>query len=167
MVRHTLSVVTAAFLVAVVGAQGPKAPSAQEQGELYKKNRLVIEKVVDKTLESSRTPNNHVKRAESYYDVLFQFNKEIVSARQDNNQDRAADLTRNLGLLLEKGLAPTLVQARAQVEGGTGVPEFIRAREQLVAQLDALLQILGEDATAKASLDVAKKRLQDVRIPPK
>jgi len=165
MYRHTLSTVAAVFLAAVVGAQGPKGPSAQQQGELYKKNRPVIEKIVVKTIESARTPDNHVTQANSYYEVLYKFSTEIDQARQANEPDRVADLARNLGTLLDKGLAPTLLQARAQVEGGTGVEEFIKVREQLLAQLNALLDLLTDNAASKTSLDATKRRLTDVKIP--
>ena len=165
MFRHTLSIVTAGFLAVVVGAQGPKGVTPQQQADLFKKNQDVIKTIVDQTVESSRTPDNHVSRAKSYYDVLLGFNREILVARQANDQARAADLTRNLGLLLDKGLAPTLAQARGQVEGGTGVDEFKKAREQLLAQLDALLRILETDPAAKASLDGVRQRLEVVRVP--
>jgi hypothetical protein len=165
MLRHTVSTVVVIFLVAVVGAQGPKSLSPQQQGELYKKNRLVVEKIVDKTLESSNVPGEHVKRANSYYDILYSFNKEIGQARQANDTARVDELSKHLGTLLDKGLAPTLVDARKQVEGGTGVELYLKVRDELLAQLDALLGILGDNPAAKASLDGAKKRLNEIKTP--
>ncbi|HEX3146970.1 MAG TPA: hypothetical protein VHR66_02745 [Gemmataceae bacterium] len=165
MFRHTLSTVVVVFLVAVVGAQGPRTISGQQQGDLYKKNRLVIEEIVDRTLESSRKPNDYVERANTYYKVVYKFNLEINQARQANDNARIEELSKHLGTLLDNGLAPTLVKARGQVEGGTGVEAYIKVRNDLLAQLDALLGMLGDNPAAKASLDGAKKRLNEIRTP--
>jgi len=129
MFRHTLSTVVVIILVAVVGAQGPKSLSGRQQGELYNKNRTVIKEIVEKTLESSHIPNDSVKRANTYYDIIFNFNKEIAQARQSNDTARIDELSKHLGLLLDDGLAPTLVKARELVEGGTSrrVPQVPRA----------------------------------------
>jgi hypothetical protein len=165
MLRHTLSTVVIVFLVAVVGAQGPKAITPQQQSKLFEKNRFVVEKIVEKTLESSRVPGEHVKRANSYYEILYKFNKEIDQARQANDTARVDELSKHLGTLLDKGLAPTLVDARKQVEGGTGVELYLKVRGELLAQLDALLGILSDNPAAKASLEDVKKRLNDIKTP--
>jgi len=167
MRRHTLTVVTAAVLAAIVGAQGPRAPSPAQRGELFKKNRPVIEKLVDQTLSSARTPNDYVKRAESYYYVLLKFNNEIAEAGRVQDSARVEELTLHLGTLLDKGLAPTLVKAREQVENGTGNEDYRRVKEDLLAQVDALLHILAESPGAKASLEGAKKKLDDINGPKK
>ena len=165
MRRHTLSVVTAAVLAAIVGAQGPKAPSPAQRGELFKKNRPVIEKLVDQTLDSARTPNDYVKRADTYYHVLYKFNTEIAEANRDNDPARVEELTRHLGTLLDKGLAPTLVKAREQVENGTGNEDYRRVKETLLAQVRALLDMLAGNPSATASLEGAKRKLDDINGP--
>jgi hypothetical protein len=167
MLRHTLSVVTAAFLAAIVGAQGPTGPSPAQRGDLFKKNRLVIENLVNQSLVSAHTPNDYVKRANSYYPVLYKFNREIAEAREARDPARVEELTRHLETLLDKGLAPTLVKARVQVENGTGVEEFRQAKKDLLAQVDALLLILADDPAMKASLDATKRKLDEVNIPAK
>jgi hypothetical protein len=166
MRRHTLTVVTAAVLAAIVGAQGPRAPSPAQRGELFKKNRPVIEKLVDQTLDSARTPNDYVKRADSYYPVLYQFNTEIAKAR-DTDPARVEELTRHLGTLLDKGLAPTLVRAREQVENGTGNEDYRRVKDVLLAQVKALLDMLADNPSATASLEGAKRKLDDINGPKK
>jgi hypothetical protein len=167
MFRHTLSVLTAAFLAAVVGAQGPKGPSPAQRGELFKKNRLVIENLIDQSLVSAHTPNDYVKRANSYYRVLYKFNTEIADAGRAHDTARVEELTGHLETLLDKGLAPTLVKARVQVENGTGVEEFRKAKEDLLAQVDALLGMLADNPAMKASLEATKRKLDDVNIPAK
>jgi hypothetical protein len=167
MRRHTLSVVTAAVLAAIVGAQGPRAPSPAQRGELFKKNRPVIEKLIDQTLDSARTPNDYVKRANSYYPVLYKFNTEIAQANRDHDGARVDELSRHLETLLDRGLAPTLVRAREQVENGTGNEDYRKVKEDLLAQVDALLGILAESPGAKASLEGAKKKLDDINGPKK
>src|SRR5262249_32255762 len=150
------SVVTAAFLAAFVGAQGPTGPSPAQRGELFKKNRLVIENLVNQSLVSAHTPNDYVKRANSYYPVLYKFNTEIADAGRAHDTARVEELTRHLETLLDKGLAPTLVKARVQVENGTGVEEFRKAKEDLLAQVDALLGMLADNPAMKVSLEATK-----------
>ena len=65
MTRHILSFTVVGFLVATVGAQGPKALTASQKADLFKKNRDVIEKVVTQTIDSSKSPNDPLKRAKS------------------------------------------------------------------------------------------------------
>ena len=165
MIRHTLSVVTAAFLSAVVGAQGPTGPSPAQRGELFKKNRPVIEKLVDQTLESAHTPSNYVKQANSYYPVLYKFNTEIAQAVRDHDDARVVELTHHLETLLDKGLAPTLVHARKQVEAGTGNEEYRKVKEDLLAQVDALLNIVSDNPATRASLEGTKTRLDQINGP--
>lgn len=167
MLRHTLTVVTAAFLAAIVGAQGPKGPSPAQRGELFKKNRSVIESLVKETVGSSHVPNDYVKRASSYYDVLYKFNTEIAEAGRAHDTARVEELTRHLETLLDKGLAPTLVKARVQVENGTGVEEFRQAKGDLIAQVDALLGMLADNPAMKTSLEATKRKLDEVNIPAK
>lgn len=167
MIRHALSLVGAALLVAAVGAQGPKDVPPAQRAELYKKNRAVIEQLVEKTVESARTPNDHVKRADTYYKVLFQFNTEIKKAKDANDADRAAELTGHLKTLLDQGLNPTLKDARKLVENGTGVEEFLQVRGDLLAQLTALIDMPGQDPAAKTSLEQTRDRLNQITIPKK
>jgi len=167
MIRHTLSVVTAAALAAVVGAQGPKGPLPPQRAELFKKNRMVIEKLVDHTLESSRDRNDNVKVAKSYYAILYQFSTDIAEAARNRDTARVEELTRHLETILDKGLAPTLVEARKQVENGTGNEEYRKVKDDLLAQVDALHKILGDNPTARASLDQARKRLDEINGPKK
>jgi hypothetical protein len=167
MIRHTLSAVTVAALAAVVGAQGPKAPSPAQRAELFKKNRPVIERLVDQTIESSRTPNDYVKRADSYYHVLYEFNTAIAEAGRAHDTARVEELSRHLESLLNRGLAPMLVKARKQVEDGTGNDEYVKVKRELVAQVDALLGILAENPGARAALEGARKKLDDITGPAK
>lgn len=167
MLRHTLTFVTAAFLAAVVGAQGPKGPTPAQRGELFKKNQLVIENLVDQTLKSAHTPGDYVKRANSYYPVLYKFNKEIAEARESHDSARVEELTHHLETLLDKGLAPTLVKARVQVENGTGNEEYLTVKKNLLDQVNALLVILAESPATKASLEEAKRKLDEMNGPKK
>jgi len=167
MLRHTLAVVTAAFLAAVVGAQGPKEPTTGQRGELFRKNRSVIESLVKETVQSAHTPHEYVKRANSYYPVLHEFNTKIAEAAGARDTARVEELTRHLETLLDKGLAPTLVKAREQVENGTGVEEFREAKQFLLAQVNALLGLLSDSPATKALLEGTKQKLDAVRIPEK
>jgi hypothetical protein len=167
MFRRTLTTVTAALMAAVVGAQGSKDPTPAQRAKLFERNREVIEQVVKQTVESAKTPNDHVKRANTYYKVLYQFNTEIAKANDAHDTARVEELTRHLQTVLDKGLGPTLIRARDQVAQGTGVEEYRKAKDDLMAQVDALLGILAENPTAKASLEGAKQRLNDVSPPKK
>jgi len=167
MIRQLLTLSVVAIVSAVVGAQGPKALLPQQRAELYKKNRPMIERLVEKTVESSHTPGNHLKRADSYYKVLFDFGKEIKAAREANDADRVAELTGHLTQLLDEGLAPTLAQARVQAAEGTGKEDYERIRDGLLAQVGALLEVLDDRPEAKKSLEGAKSRLHAITGPKK
>jgi hypothetical protein len=170
MIRRFLPLLSIALATAFVGAQGPKALMPQQRAELYKKNRPMIERLVEKTVESSRTPSNHLKRADSYYKVLFDFSKEIKAAREANDADRVAELTNHLTYLLDEGLAPTLGDARAQAEDGTSKEDYEQIRDGLLAQVAALLDVLNdrpEGEKAKKSLEGAKTRLHAITGPKK
>jgi hypothetical protein len=167
MIRRLLTVVAFAVFAAIVGAQGPKPLLPQQRAELYKKNRPMIERLVEKAVESSRTPNDHVKRADSYYKVLFDFSKEITRARETKDMVRVEELTELLQKLLDDGLRPTLDDARRQVANGTGSEDYQRVRDDLLAQVNALLTDLDDHAKAKSSLESARDNLNAITGPKK
>lgn len=167
MIRHLLSLGMVASLCAALGAQGTKPITAPQKAELFTKNKVVIERLVEKTVESSRTPTNHLKRADSYYQVLFEFSREISAARSANDGDRVIELTAHLKLLLDDGLAPTLGQARQQVEDGTNSEDYVRVREGLLAQVAALLDVMDDQSTAKKSLEDTRTKLKTIVGPRK
>ena len=167
MIRHILSFAVVGFLAAAVGAQGPKTLTPKQKADLFAKNRDVIEKVVTQTVASSKSPSNPLKRAQSYYDLLFLFSQQIKSAGESRDNDRVKELTSHLNTLIEQGLAPTMQRAKTVMADGTGVGEFQNVREQLIAQLDALLRLpaMDENPSAKTSLEGAKARLNGIVIP--
>jgi hypothetical protein len=167
MLRHTLTFVIAALLAAVVGAQGPKGPTPAQRGELFKKDRTVIENLVDQTVASARTPNDYVKQAKSYYPVLYNFNLQIAKAGQLHDAARVEELTHHLETLLDKGLAPTLVKARVQVENGSGNEEYVQVKADLLDQVNALLGILAESPATRAFLEDARRKLDEINGPKK
>jgi len=158
MTRHVLTTILAALAAVGVGAQGPTALQPSQRAELYKKNHVVIEKLVEKTVASSKSPDS-VKRTESYYHVLYEFNIAINQAKAEKDAGRVADLTKNLNALLSRGPKPTLVSAQTMVEGGTGEVEYREARDRLIAQIDALVPMLADDPAAKAALDQTRTSL--------
>lgn len=160
--RHTLSLIVVAGCCLVVGAQSTPTLTSQKRAELFKKNKVVIEKMVDKAVESAHTANDHLKRADSYYKVLYQFNVEITKAREAKDDARAKELTEHLATLLDRGLKPTLEQAHLQLKDGTGADEFPKIKDQLLKQLDALLVTLPDDANAQQSLSGVRTRLLNV-----
>ena len=166
MTRHVLTLSATAVLVAVVGAQPPRALRPDERGKLYELNRPVIERLVDRTVASAKEPSDHLKRADSYFLVLQEFSRQIRAAKDKDDAGRVAELTGHVTALVDKGLAPTLVKAKHQVEGGSGQEEFPGVRDRLVAQLNNLLDVLHEP-TVRASLDGAKSKVNAITIPPK
>ena len=167
MIRRLLTLVAFAAFAAVVGAQGPKSLLPQQRAELYKKNRALIERLVDKTVESARTPQDHLKQADSYYKVLFDFSREITKARENKDTERLEELTGLLQKLLDDGLGPTLSDARQQVLNGTGKEDYQRVRDDLLAQVNALLDDLNDHANAKKSLESARDNLKAITGPKK
>jgi hypothetical protein len=164
MIRHVIAIVVIALMAVAVGAQPPKALTSAQKGELFKKNREIFEKVVDETVASSKSPNDPLKRANTYYPLLLHFSKQISSANSQDSR-RVEELSQHLKTLLDKGLTPTLAEAKRQVEGGTGVDDFIKIRQDLLAQLNALLDVLSNDPATKGSLEGAKNRLDSIKIP--
>jgi|RhiMethySRZTD1v2_1073278.scaffolds.fasta_scaffold2022463_2 hypothetical protein len=167
MNRHVLSTVVAGLIAAAVGAETPNALQPGQRSELYKKNRLVIEGLLKNTIESSKTPNDHLKRADAYYAVLLQFSNEIRLANGSGESDRAAELTGHLTTLLKDGLAPTLDKAKKQVEGGSGVDEFPRVKDNLLSQITVLEGQLDPASPAGSSLGSAKAKVNAITIPEK
>lgn len=167
MIRRLLIMIAIGFLATFVGAQSPKTLLPHQQAELYKKNRVVIERLVEKTVESSRTPNEHVKRADSYYNVLFEFSREITKAREAKDNERVDELTKHLQKLLDEGLRQTLAAARAQVEHGTGDEDYKRVRDNLLNQVNILLDDLKDQPEAKKSLESARDNLNAITGPKK
>ncbi len=167
MIRRLLALFAFAAFAAVVGAQGPKALMPPQRADLFKKNRPMIERLVEKTVESSQTPNDYVKRADSYYKVLFDFSQEITKAREAKDSDRVEELTKLLQNLLDDGLRPTLADAREQVKNGTGNEDYQRVRDDLLAQVNALLADLNDHAGAKKSLENARDNLNAITGPKK
>jgi hypothetical protein len=164
MTRPLLSVTVGALVATVVGAQGP---DYAVRGKLYQKNRPVIEALVHQSVESSKTPNDHLKRADAYYPVLLEFSKQIQQANQKGEAARVEELTGHLTVLLKDGLAPTLDKAKKQVEGGSGVEKFPEVKTNLLAQIKALRDQLDAGSPAGASLDAAKAKVDGITIPEK
>jgi hypothetical protein len=164
MTRPILSVGVGVLMATVVGAQGP---DYAVRGKLYEKNRDVIERLVLQTVESSKTPNDHLKRADAYYPVLYQFSVEIQKANQAREANRVNELTGHLTVLLKDGLAPTLDKAKKQVEGGSGVEQFPEVKENLLGQIKALQLQLDPTSPARASLVAAKEKVDSITIPGK
>jgi hypothetical protein len=152
---------------AIAGGSSAKAPTPAQRGELYKRNRPVIEKLVEQTLVASRAHSDYLKQAESYYPVLYKFNTEIAEAGRNKDTGRVAELTLYLGTILDQGLAPTLIKARKQVEDGTGNEDYQKVKDDLLAQVKALNDILADNPAARQSLDGARSRLDEIRGPKK
>jgi hypothetical protein len=167
MIRHILSLSAVVAIAAVVGGQSPRALQPKEKAELFKKNQAIIEKLVEKTVESSHTPNDHLKRVSTYYEILHKFNVEIRQANTAGDKERVKELTTHLSLLLDQGLSPTLKRARDQVEHGTGAEDYVKVKNDLLAQFEDLYVALGEGSPSQKSLDTAKSNLNDITGPKK
>lgn len=167
MIRQFLSLGLVAILCAALGAQGTKTITPAQKAELYKKNRPVIERLVEKTVESSHTPDDHLLRADTYYKVLFDFSKEITAARTANDTERVEELTAHLKHLLDQGLAGTLSAARKQVEDGSHAEDYVRVRDGLLAQVGALLDVMDDQSPAKKSLEDTRSNLKTIVGPKK
>jgi uncharacterized phage infection (PIP) family protein YhgE len=167
MIRHALSLAAVVLLAAFVGGQPPRALLPKERADQFKKNQALIQQLVDKTVESSRTPNDHLKRAETYHKVLHEFSEEIRKAKDAGDKHRVEELTSHLNILLDQGLSPTLKRARLQVEGGTGAEDYEKVKELIRAQFNALYANLGDGSPAQKSLDQAKSNLDDITGPKK
>ena len=167
MIRHILCLTLVALLTAAIGAQTPTALSTGQKVELFKKNREIFDHVVIHTVESSKSPNDPLKRANSYYPLLLHFSQQISAAGNAQDNDRVRELSLHLTTLLNNGLAPTLTKAKHVVEGGTGVDEFRQVKKDLTDQLDALLrlEVVANNPEAKKSLDGTMASLNGIVIP--
>jgi hypothetical protein len=161
MIRYILSMTVIGAFCLTIGAQQNPTQLAK-RAESFAKNKMVITEIVDKTVLASRTPEDHLKRADSYYLVLFQFNLEIGAARTAKDEVRAKDLTTQLTTLLDQGLKPTLEQAHQQLKGGTGAERFPKIKEDLLKQLNTLVDTLPQEDKAQQSLTNVRDRLLQV-----
>jgi hypothetical protein len=167
MIRNLLSLGLVGVLCVALGAQGTTGITPSQKSELFKKNRPVIERLVDKTVESSTQPADPLMRADTYYKVLVDFSKEITTARAAGDKDRVEELTAHLKQLLDEGLAPTLGRARKQVADGSHKDDYERVRDDLLAQVGALLDLMDDQPTAKKSLEDTRANLKSIVGPKK
>jgi hypothetical protein len=106
--RNLLAVSVAAFLAALVGAQGPTDRSSPaEQARLLQRNREMIRELVDGGLELSEKAEP-VNKVDSCNRVARKLAEEIGKAARGGESARVVELCQHLATLLDKGIAPNL-----------------------------------------------------------
>jgi hypothetical protein len=141
MKRLLLMLTLAAVLTATVWAQGtPVAPSLAEQADQFKRNRDLVEALVDGGLRLAKQ-EDRVERARSCNSLAERLADEIRRAARRGEEYRAGELGRHLYSLLHEGVASNLKKASANTaRESPGMQELARIRDdtkKIIGLLDA------------------------------
>lgn len=140
MIRSASILLIVAGLAAVVGAQGPKSGlTAAQQQQLFQRNRLMIQTLVDGTVDMSNQSGDYIHRAKTYRKVIVEFQRELGSAADSSDAVRIAELGKHLDTLMRQGLAPSLKAAQQQIgPKGTGKQDLLDIRDRTLELVDWL-----------------------------
>lgn len=166
MIRYFLTLSLTAIVCLFVDGQTTRGPARpDERAKLFKQNRLLIERLVEKTILSSRPSTDPVKRADSYYDLFDLLKKELQNAKDEGDLKRTRELTKHLKTLLERGFTPIVENVREKIIKGStpeGLPEMQR---RLLLQMDAL-SVVNEDPQLTESIKDSRQRLSELTVKP-
>lgn len=162
MIRSLLTLSLLAIVCAYVDGQTTRGPARpDERAKLFKQNRLVIERLIEKTVQSSRPSTDPVKRADSYFDLFDLLAKELRTAKDEGDAKRTRELTKHLKTLIDRGFAPSVESVRDKVIKGStpeGLPEMQR---RMITQMDALSSV-NEDPLVSESIKDTRQRLSEL-----
>ena len=171
MTRSALTLTLLAGLALWASAQSPTVRSTHQDLELLQKNRDLLNSLIDRGLEISAA-GNPLERAERCRKATATLGAELRDAAERSDPDRVAELTEHLATVVEKGLAPTLAEARGQIRPGS--PDYDRLKKvhaDARADLEQTHKALPADGPVGRSKLVteAKKKLDaaTARIPVK
>ena len=170
MRRAFLTLAFGLALATLVGAQGPPRPSLtpKQQLDLFRKNRALIEGLVDSGIDGVRT-SDPLKRSESYQGLIKQLQREIEVAAAAGDRSRVVELGTHLKSLLNDGLSGNLANARLRIQPGSAdertFTDLNGGVDRAVQSLDEAIRgsgRLAEDPEVKRVLDDLRKAQQDL-----
>lgn len=140
MIRNAAVLMIFAGLAAIAGAQGPKIGlTASQQHQLFQRNRIMIQTLVDSSVEISTQSGDYLQRAKSYRKVIMKFENELTDAANGNDAGRVAEIGKHLDTVMRQGLAPSLQSAVRQVgPDGTGRKDLQEIRDRSVELVEWL-----------------------------
>jgi hypothetical protein len=144
--RYLLALVLTAGLTALVGAEGPRRPTAVEQKDLLKLNQKLLADLIDKGVALSGV-QSPLERADSCQQIAVRLNDEL---KRTNDAARGAELARHLRGVIEDGVAGNLRQARKQIPAGSQEEKTLFEKrveaKKLLVEVDSYLKLLGGEA---------------------
>jgi hypothetical protein len=140
MIRHAACLMIFAALAALAGAQGPKPGlTAAQQHQLFQRNRVIIETLVESSLEICDNSGSYLRRTKSYRKVIMGLQAELSGAADGSDAARVAELGKHLDTVMRQGLAPSLQKAVQQIgRDGTGKKDLQEIRDRTVELVDWL-----------------------------
>ena len=140
MIRNAACSMIVILLAALAGAQGPKTGlTAAQQHQMFQRNRVMIQTLVDSSVEISAMSGDYLQRSRSYRKVIMKFENELTDAANGNDAGRIAEIGKHLNTVMRQGLAPSLQAAVRQVGAdGTGQKDLREIRDRSVELVEWL-----------------------------
>jgi hypothetical protein len=111
--------------------------SPKERIEQFRRNRALIEKMVNNSLKLA-DKNEPLQRAEVCREMAEQLAEEIRQANADANGARSVELSRHLNVLLKQGVAANLKAANK------GIPDGASEKKRLETEQEGVIGTLRE-----------------------
>ncbi len=160
--RVTLLLITSAVLAAWAGAQGPPpALSASERVELFRKNRTLLENLVENGIGLADA-NDPLKRAEASRATATTLGNYLKrAATEGQSPDRVAELAELMAVVVREGVVPNADEADRLIPPQSRAERDRLAKVQTgtAADLDAIRQAIptggkvGDSEKVRAALD--------------
>jgi hypothetical protein len=160
--RVTLLLIAFAALAAWAGAQGP-APSLspEQRAELFKKNRTLLENLVENgiSLSSADSPLNRAEASHATAVTLANYLKR--AATEDRDPDRVAELADLMTAVVRDGLLPNAAEADRTIPPQSRAERDRLAKVQgaAAAELEAIRILIpaggkvGDSEKARAAIE--------------
>jgi hypothetical protein len=163
MKTYVISAGLFVICTAMSGAQAPnREPTAPEKAQLFARNYLLIEKLIDSNLKLAKVTDS-LERSESFRGSIIVLEEQIKSAVEKGDNARVAELSKHLNSLLKDGMLPRLGEARQQVSQNHPDESRLFKLRNMTSRMSEDLKKLTEDSRisdskeAKELLDMLKK----------
>ncbi|QVL34617.1 hypothetical protein KIH39_12120 [Telmatocola sphagniphila] len=160
MMRYSATLLILASLSLWAGAQSPKSrPRVDEQLKLFERNQVMIEKLIDGSLQISRS-RDALSKSKAYEEILKEMQQEIKLAAAGQETSRLKELVTHLGTVLLQGLVPNLENARKSIAPGSQDEKALYAVKNSTGDVvNSVLKSIPENFEGKD----ARKKIQDAR----
>ena len=143
--RSLFVLLAGAILAAWVSAQGPGAGLASERLELLKKNRPLLEDLMDRGMMVA-DKNSPLDRADECLNTTNRLARELRSAVYVGDADRIAEVSDLLKQIVSEAFVPNLTAARRDIPvESDGYKRMKEIHRQAVADVNSLAEQIPSD----------------------